>query len=240
MILVKKPLVTEGRIAEDDIKISGNNIGVLVASGNDFRFRIEVFGDLRRNRIAFNRSKLCFPFRRTKAEKIPYSCGRFQNLERGCVFAFADAETRKPLVDAANDGFRSIMGILRGTSSLRVLIAGEQRLDFVVLFPPAFVFGIKGLRQAAPAHIAHQRFLLFRACHFGVVPDQALKDGNGPDIVLKFDGGASTAEFVGGGYAVVSSLVSTPISSRISQFDMPLMRICIPSSLHSACSSIAS
>ena len=169
------------------------------------------------------------PFRRAEAEKVPCSCGWFQNLERGCVFPRANAETRKPLIDAANDGFRSVMGILRGAPGLRVLVAGEQGLDFVVLFPPAFVFGVKGLRQAAPAHVAHQRFLLFRACHFGVILDQALEDGNGPDIVLKLDSSASTAEFVGSGYAVVSSLVSTPIISRISQSDMPLMRICIPS-----------
>ena len=202
---------------------------MLESTGNKLFFWVKIAKDLGRKRIAFNRRKLCFPFRRTKAEKVPCSCGRFQNLERGCVFAFADTETRKPLVDAANDGLRSVMGILRGAPGLRVLVAGEQGLDFVVLFPPALVFGVKGLRQAAPAHVAHQRFLLFRACHFGVVPDQALEDGNGPDIVLKLDGGASTAEFVGGGYAVVSSLVSTPIISRISQSDMPLMRICIPS-----------
>ena len=45
MLLVKKPLVTERRIAEDDIKMR-RDIDVLVGSGNNFRFGVQIFRNL--------------------------------------------------------------------------------------------------------------------------------------------------------------------------------------------------
>lgn len=222
MLLVKEPLFTEGRIAENDIELRGN-IDVLIAAKDVIRFGIEVAGNLRRNGIALNSFEVRIPFFRTQADKIAYACGGLQYSEGGCVFA--NAKTSQAAVDTANDGFRGVMGILCGASRLCVLVVGKQRLDFVVLFPPLLILSIKCLRQPPPADIAYQYLFFFRACDFRIFFQQLLEDADCPDIVFKLDGGASNTKFIRRRYAVISSLVSTPSCSRISQSDMPLMLI---------------
>ena len=113
------------------------------------------------------------------------------------------------------------MGVLCGSAGLGVFVRREQVLQFLIFRSPFFVTGIKGLGQAAPAHIAHQDFLVIRPGHVYLALLQILEQADSGDIVGKFGFCAAVAEPVFRAYKVIFRLISTPAFCKISQSLIP-------------------
>ena len=126
------------------------------------------------------------------------------------------------------------MGILGGTAGRRIVVRGKQALQFSVFSDPLFVFGIKYLRQPAPAHITDEDFLLFRCGQCRAVGLKLFEQAYGGDIIRIFGFRAANAQPVFRGYPVIFRLMSIPMLSKISESDIPRKLACRAVSLLSA------
>src|SRR5699024_8586134 len=66
------------------------------------------------------------------------------------------------LIDGADDGGAGIVGVEGGGPRRSVFLWGQQFFQFRILGSPRGFVLVKGIRHAAPAHIAGQYLLLFR------------------------------------------------------------------------------
>ena len=108
-----------------------------------------------RNGILLNGSPVSVDkSRRAKANEIAYAYRWFKDTQgrRGCVFA--DAKAFKPSINAADDGFRRVVGVLSRTPCLGIFCVRQHTAQGRVLFGPRGMLGVKDLRQATPTHIA--------------------------------------------------------------------------------------
>ena len=71
-------------------------------------------------------------------------------------------QTLQTLVNTLDDRLRGVMGILSRTAGLAIFFDGQKITQFGGFGFPLFIFEIEGLRQAAPADIAHQGLLINR------------------------------------------------------------------------------
>ena len=153
-----------------------------------------------------------------KADEIADARRRLQNTER---FASTKAEAGKPLIDTPDDRFRGIVRVLCGAAGGGIGVRGKQPLHFPVFGGPLLVFGIKDLRQTAPAHIADKGFLFFRRGQFCVAGLKLLQQADGGDVIRIFGFRAANAQPNFRGYVEVYRFISTPQLCNISKSDIP-------------------
>lgn len=153
-----------------------------------------------------------------QADEVADTRRGFQNAER---FASTEAETGKPLIHAQDDGFRGIVGILRGAAGGDVDVRGKQALHFPVFSSPLLVFGVKDLRQTSPAHIADKDFLFFRRGRLRAAGLELLQQAYGGDVIRIFGFRADNAQPVFWTYSVIFRLMSMPMLRNISESDSP-------------------
>lgn len=185
--------------------------------------------------IKFNGKKVRIELFGAEANEIADARRRLQNAER---FACAEAKAGKSLVHAPDDGFRSVVGILRGTAGGGVDIRRKQALHFPVFGGPLFVFGVKDLRQATPAHIANKDFLFFRGGRLRAAGLKLLQEAYGGDVIRIFCFRAANAQPVFGTYSVILRLMSMPMLCNISESDIPRRLACRAVSLLNARASV--
>ena len=127
-----------------------------------------------------NRKKIRVEVFGTETNEVADARRGFQNTE---FPAISQPNSGEPLIDTSDDGFRGIVGVLRGAAGRRIVVRGEQTLQFPVFSGPLLVFGIKDLRQPAPANIADKDFLFLRRGQFSVVGLELFEQAYGGDIV---------------------------------------------------------
>lgn len=123
------------------------------------------------------------------------------------------------------------MRILRGAPGGGIDVRGKQPLHFPVFGGPLFVFGVKDLRQTAPAHIADKDFLFFRRCQLCVAGLKLLQEAYGGDVIRIFAFRAANAQPNFRSYAEVYRFISTPQLCNISESDIPRRLACLADSL---------
>ena len=123
------------------------------------------------------------------------------------------------------------MGVLGGTAGGGIGIRGQQALQFPVFGGPLFVFGIKDLRQATPAHIAGKDFLFFRGGRLRAAGLKLLQQAYSGDVIRIFAFRAANAQPVFRGYPVIFRLMSMPMLCNISESDIPRRLACLAVSL---------
>lgn len=165
---------------------------------------------------------------RAKAYEIADARRRLQNAEQ---FACAEANTRKPLVNASNDRFRGIVRVLRGAAGGGVDVRGKQSLHFPIFSGPLFVFRVKDLRQATPADIADKDFLFFRRGRLRAAGLKLLQQAYGGGVIRIFAFRAANAKLNFRGYAEVYRFISIPQLCNISKSDIPRRLACRADSL---------
>ena len=93
---------------------------------------------------------------RQHPEEIAHTAGRFQNV------AGAEAHLFYRVVDGADHSGAGVVGVEGGGPGRFIFLRGQQFLQLRILSGPRGFVRVKGVRHAAPAHIAGQHFLLFR------------------------------------------------------------------------------
>ena len=194
-------------------------------------FRIKVLGDGGSRGVEFYCKKFCIEVFGTEANEVADARRRFQNTER---FSSTKAEAGKPQIDASDNGFRGIVGVLSRTAGGRIVFRGKQALHFPVFGSPLFVLGVKDLRQPAPTHIADKDFLFFRRGQCRAVGLKLFEQAYGGDVIHIFGFCAANAQPVLGGYLVIFRFMSIPMLSNISESDIPRRLACRAVSLLSA------
>ena len=74
----------------------------------------------------------------------------------------AKAHLLHSLINGADDGGAGVVGVEGGGPGRLIFLRGQQLLQLRILSGPRGFVRVKGVRHAAPAHIAGQHFLLFR------------------------------------------------------------------------------
>ena len=167
----------------------------------------------------------------TEADEVADARRRLQYTER---FTGAEAKAGKPLIDASDNGFRGIMGVLGGAAGGGINVRGKQALHFPVFGGPLLVFGVKDLRQATPSHIADKDFLFLRCGRLRAVGLKLFEQAYGGDVIRIFGFRAANAQPVFRGYPVIFRLMSMPMLCNISESDIPRRLACRAVSLLSA------
>ena len=217
-VRVIQRLIAEGRIADYGIYTAGTELTVLETNIEMFCFGIEVLRDGRGCGVKFHSHETGIEIFGTEADEIADARRRFKNTER---FSSTKAEAGQPLIDTSDDSFRGIMGVLGGTAGGSVGFRGKQILHFPVFGGPLFVFGVKDLRQPAPAHITDEDFLFLRRGQYRAVGLKPFEQAYGGDVIRIFGFRAANAQSVFCGYPVIFRLMSMPMLSNISESDIP-------------------
>ena len=87
------------------------------------------------------------------------------------------------------------MGVQGAGTGSNVLVLGEQPLQFRIFFCPTVFAGVKGIRQAAPAHILGKH-LLFLGGGTTVLLLQTEQSSDGFDVPGEFLFGASDTQII--------------------------------------------
>ena len=163
---------------------------------------------------------------RQHPEEITHAAGRFQNV------AGAEAHLLHGLIDGADDGGAGIVGVEGGGPRRSVFLWGQQFFQFRILGIPRGFVRVKGIRHAAPAHIAGQYLLLFRRGLPGGL-FQIFQQLDRRHIGLVLGLGAALAQMVVGDaevLGVAAQVVPVLLIGRL--FGCPLVGESLPLTVH--------
>ena len=121
MLGIEKTLGAKGGIAHSNVEILARNVDVLEAVRDDFCLGIKIARNGGRNGILLNGSPVSVDkSRRAKANEIAYAYRWFEDTQGRRGYVFADAKAFKPSINAADDGFRRVVGVLSRTPCLSI------------------------------------------------------------------------------------------------------------------------
>ena len=89
-------------------------------------------------------------------KKLPHAHRRLQNV------AGTEAHLLHGFINGADNSGAGVVGVQGGGPGRGVFLRGQQFFQFRILGGPRGFVRVKGIRHAAPAHIAGQHFLLLR------------------------------------------------------------------------------
>ena len=95
-------------------------------------------------------------FRQT-AEKVANAAGRLQYV------AGLEAHFAQSVIHCLDNGRAGIVGVQGGAARRRIFLVRQKAFELLIFLLPACIFGIKCLRQTAPADVSGEDFLLVRA-----------------------------------------------------------------------------
>ena len=143
--------VTDGKVIEVP-PVSG-----LEARYGDVGFGIKLFGNPAADGIQFHAVQTAPGHAlRQHPEEVAHAHRRLQNV------AGTEAHLLHSLINGADNGGAGVVGIEGGGPGRFVFLRGQQLLQLRILGGPRGFVRVKGIRHAAPAHIAGQHFLLCR------------------------------------------------------------------------------
>ena len=120
----------------------------------DMRLGIKLFGDSARDAVQFHTVQAAVLHRlRQHAEEVAHAHRRFKDVPRG------EAHIGYGFVDGTDYRRTGVVCVECRCAGCFILILRKNRAQRLKLVRPCCVVRVKGFRQAAPAHIAGQRFL---------------------------------------------------------------------------------
>ena len=128
------------------------------SSDGDIGFGIKLLGDPSGDGIQFHAIETAAShIFREHTKEIANTHRRLQNV------AGLEAHISYSFVDSTDNCGTGVVGIQRGCAGGGVFFWGQGSFQLLIFGCPAGLVFIKGIRQAAPAHIAGENLLLFRA-----------------------------------------------------------------------------
>ena len=128
------------------------------SSDGDIGFGIKLLGDPSGDGIQFHAIETAAShIFREHTKEIANTHRRLQDV------AGLEAHISYSFVDSTDNRGTGVVGIQRGCAGGGVFFWGQGSFQLLIFGCPAGLVFIKGIRQAAPAHIAGENLLLFRA-----------------------------------------------------------------------------
>ena len=125
-------------------------------------------------------------FLRQQAEEVAHTHGRLQNI------AGLEAHVAYCLINGLDNGGAGVVSVQRGASGGGIFFRGEGCGQFLVFLRPGGFALVKGVCQAAPAHIPGKDFLFCR-CRLSTLCFQGFQKVDGVQIGTELGFGASDA-----------------------------------------------
>ena len=149
-------VLTERDVADGKV-IEVPPVGGLEARHGDVGFGVKLPGDAPGNTVQLHAVQTAPGHAlRQHPEEIAHAAGRLQNV------AGTKAHLLHSLIDSADNGGAGVVGVEGGGPRRLIFLRGQQLLQLRILGGPHGFVRVKGIRHAAPAHIAGQHFLLRR------------------------------------------------------------------------------
>ena len=159
-VLVERPVrylvIAKRHIADGDIK-KVFAVRLFKARDLDSRIGIELPRHASRDAVQLHAIELaalhCF---RQHTEEVAHAAGGFKHVSVPKAHA-AQGFIHRP----DNDG-AGIVGVQGGAARRRIFLVRQKAFELLIFLLPARIFGIKRLRQTAPADVFGERFLFLR------------------------------------------------------------------------------
>ena len=150
-------ILSEGDVANSNV-VEVPAVSRFKARHGDIRFGVQQAGDATGYAVQLHAVQLgrCHGLGQA-AEEVAHAAGGLQDV------AGLEAHAAQSLVDSADNHGRSKVGVQGAGPGGNVLVIGQQGFQFGVLGGPLGLVRLKGVRDAAPAHIAGEDLLLGRS-----------------------------------------------------------------------------
>ena len=123
----------------------------------DVRLGIQLLGNASRDAVQLHPVQAAFPHAlRQHPEEIAHAAAGFQHIAR------PEAQLFHRRINGTDDKRAGVMRVQGGCTGSFVFFLCQQGFQCAVFAVPRLAALVKGLRQAAPAHIAGQHFLFLR------------------------------------------------------------------------------
>ena len=156
------PLVVEGVAAERDIadgkvEKTVRQLGLLKSLHRNAGILVQLLGDAAREGVQLHAIQTAVLHGLWhQAKEVANAAGGLQDVAR------VEAHVLHRLIDGLNDSGGRVMGVEGGGFGSLVFLGGQKHFQLGEFLRPLLVVLVKGLRQAAPAHIPGQDFLFLR------------------------------------------------------------------------------
>ena len=160
-VLVERPVrhlvIAKRHIADGDIK-KVFAVRLFKARDLDSRIGIELPRHASRDAVQLHAIELAALHRfRQHTEEVAHAAGGFKHVSVPKAHAVQGFIHRPD-----NDG-AGIVGVQGGAARRRIFLVRQKAFELLIFLLPACIFGIKCLRQTAPADVSGEDFLLVRA-----------------------------------------------------------------------------
>ena len=190
-------ILSKGYVADSEVK-EIPAVGGLKACHGNVGLGIELLGDTACDAVQLHAVQAAAThFLRQQAEEVAHAHGRLQNI------AGLEAHVAYCLINGLDNGGAGVVGVQRGASGGSIFLRGEGCVQFLVFLCPGGLALVKGIGQAAPAHIPGKDFLLCR-CRLPTLCFQGFQKVDGVQIGTELGFGASDAQIVIGDTEVFS------------------------------------
>ena len=153
--LVHHGIITKRHVADSKVEKAVREVGFFVAAHRDTGLGIELLGDAPGDAVQLHAVQLGRGHAlRQQAEEISHAAGRLQNVP------FLKAHVPDGLIDGLDNQGAGVVGIEGGCPRRFVLAVRQQAFQLLILGGPLGLVRVKGVRDAAPANIAGEDFLL--------------------------------------------------------------------------------
>ena len=160
-VLVERPVrhlvIAKRHIADGDIK-KIFAVGLFKARDLDSRIGIELPRHASRDAVQLHavQPALAHAFRQT-AEKVAHAAGGFKHV------SVLKAHAVQGFIHRPDNDGAGIVGVQGRAACRRIFLVLQKAFELLIFLLPARVFGVKCLRQTAPADVSGEDFLLVRA-----------------------------------------------------------------------------
>ena len=155
ILLVHHGIIAKRHVADSKVKEAVLEVGFFITAHRDTGLGIELLGDAPGDAVQLHAVQ---PGRghvlRQQAEKVAHAAGRLQNVPLG------KAHIPDGLIDGLDNQGAGVVGIEGGCPRRFVLAVRQQAFQLLILGGPLGLVRVKGVRDAAPANIAGEDFLL--------------------------------------------------------------------------------
>ena len=160
-ILVERPVrhlvIAKRHIADGDIK-KVFAVGLFKARDLDSRIGIELPRHASRDAVQLHAIELAALHRfRQHTEEVAHAAGGFKHV------SVLKAHAVQGFIHRPDNDGAGIVGVQGGAACRRIFLVRQKAFELLIFLLPACIFGIKCLRQTAPADVSGEDFLLVRA-----------------------------------------------------------------------------
>ena len=152
---VHQLVAAEGDVSDSEIKKTVRELAFLKALDGDIGVGVKLLGNAPGDAVQFHAVQAGRGHAlRQQAEEVADAAGGLQNI------AALEAHVLHRLIDGLDNGGPGVVCVEGGCPRRSVLRRGKGRLQLQKFLRPARFIRVKGVRQAAPAHITGQNLLL--------------------------------------------------------------------------------